>query len=72
MGISAFIHRGLVSDLVLECQVESRVFLGWGPSSCDQNLVRCKRDGGRTLVEFACTAVAQLFDRPLILVNIIA
>jgi len=46
MGISAFVHRRLVSDLVLQCQVKSGVFLGWGTSTCDQNLIWGKGYGG--------------------------
>ncbi len=71
MGISRLVHRRLVSDLVLQCQVKPRVFLGWGPASCNQNLVWSKGDGGRALVELACTAVAQFFYRPLIFVHVI-
>ena len=53
MRVSAFVHWTLVSDLILQGQIEASVFLGRGASSSYQNLARSQGDGSRALIEFA-------------------
>ena len=71
MCIPALVHRALVRDLISDCQVEAGVLLRRRSTSSYQNIARGQRDCGRTLVELGSRAIAELLDRPLVLINVI-
>jgi len=70
--IPTLVHGALVGDLVLQGQVQACIFLRWGAAASDQDLCWRQSDRGRALVELAGATVAQLLDRPLILVHVVA
>lgn len=70
--VPRLVHRALVRDFVLQCQVESSVFLRGRATTCDQDFCRCQRDRSTALVKLACAAITELLDGPLVLVHIVA
>ena len=70
--VSTLVHRALVRDLISLGQVEPSILLGWRTATSNQDVRRGEGDGRRALIELALAAIRQLFDRPLILVNVVA
>lgn len=55
--VAGLIHGAFVIDFVLDCEINTSVFLGRRATSSDENFVGRKSNCSRTLVEFAGIAV---------------